>query len=121
MSVCLFVCVPGGKRKWGKCDLPATEEQEKHRQGRGEDWGDVGRERWGQNKVPRTHRTIYVQTLLHGEENFYLMPHEINTLWIWLARKKWQGEKDHTCPQFRIINFATDIAPPANDRHGLSQ
>ena len=76
MSVCFFVCVPGGKRKWGKCDLPATEEQEKHRQGRGEDWGDVGRERWGQNKVPRTHRTIYVQTLLHGEENFYLMPHE---------------------------------------------
>jgi hypothetical protein len=66
MSVCFFVCVPGGKRKWGKCDLPATEEQEKHRQGRGEDWGDVGWERWGQNKVPRTHRTIYVQTLLHG-------------------------------------------------------
>jgi hypothetical protein len=122
LFVFLFCVLPGGKRKWGKCDLPATEEQEKHRQGRGEDWGDVGRERWGQNKVPRTHRTIYVQTLLHGEENFYLMPHESKYSLDLVGQGKWQGQgKKTTGPQLGRINFATDIAPPANDRHGLSQ
>ena len=61
-----------------------------------------------------------------GRRTFISCHTKVNTLWIWLAFG-WPGEsargksRKTTSPQFAEINFATDIAPPANDRHGLSQ